>query len=103
MATRNQARLRTLSVMELLLAVQWPSRRGRGGAQLLHDRREIDPHVLAPDQTVGRHVEHVQQAKVQAPATAWDPERRTRRGALPQALVDDEIRPVVAAQRRHLV
>lgn len=54
---------------------------GRGGTQLLHDRGEIEPHVLAPDQTIGRHVEHVQQAKAQAPATAGIP--NDVRGSVP--------------------
>ena len=59
--------------------------------------------VLAAIESYDAAKLQMQQAEAQFASMTGNAERRTERGAFPQALVDHEIRPVVAPQRRDLL
>ena len=70
-------------------------RRAANGAtsvlrQLAQDRREVDPHVLAPDLAAVVELDDVQQAELERPVRGPRGRRAARRRAAPQRFVDQE-------------
>src|SRR3954470_16592742 len=66
--------------------------------QLLLDRGEIDPDILARNVAGLGEFEDVEQAEFESPVPALDPERPPRRAAAPDRIVDHEILAVQAAR-----
>ena len=61
------------------------------------------PHVLTTDGAVGGELEDVEDAELSGQLRPREPQWVAHRGAAPQALVDDEVIPVVAVRRSHVL
>src|SRR5262245_12662938 len=70
--------------------------------QLLNDRREIDPDILALDVAVLGEFDDMQQPEFEQPVLAGKSERATRRSAPPHRLIDQEVVAVETVQAFHV-
>src|SRR5688572_19448084 len=71
-----------------------------GLRQLLEDRGQVQPDVLALHASVGGILHHVQQAELERPAAAFEPERSAYGATLPLRFVDQEVFAVQPPERR---
>src|SRR5687768_9182183 len=69
--------------------------------QLLDDRGHVEPDLLALDLAVAGELDDVEDAKLERPVAALEPERAAGRPALPHRLVDHELRAVQPPDHAH--